>query len=85
MTQFHQPRNGRSPLGRRNNRIVPPQASVIAHHQPGGVKGVGRWPPSLRDGCAALDTPRGEKRWMDRVRLLTRYGKLFREATTRHG
>ncbi len=52
-----------------------------------GVKGVGLRPPSLRDGSAALDTPsnqaRGSAAHADWVRLLTRYGKLFREATIR--
>jgi hypothetical protein len=78
---------GRSPLGRRNKEVVPPLVSVMRVARLVGVKGVGVPPPSLRDGCAALDTASiasqngcGQVR---QVRLLVRYGQLFREATTR--
>src|SRR4051812_9752447 len=80
---WHPRRKNRSPLGRRNNRVVPPHSSVIAN---GGwlVSRVSAYGLHRVATAAPPLTPHQTKRMTaaahaDWVRLLTRYGKLFRE------
>src|SRR5438093_5104958 len=85
---WHQRRKNRSPLGRRNNVVVPPPASVIANGgwlvsrvSACGLYRVATAPPPLTPQQTERATAAAHADW---VRLLTRYGKLFREVTIRH-